>query len=227
MTNIATALAGFQTEGTFVPDSLRAGDFPVRGRKVTILSGQNLARGALIGAITRGALTAVGAAGVPAPAAATITGSPVAAGAAVGVHRFVCVVGGSAIASKWNHVSPSGAILGQASGNTAYTGGGLTLTITDAGTDPVVGETFTVTVTAAAASGKYVLSLAAATDGSQVPIAILAEDVNATSADAEGMALISGDFNEDAIVFGTGHTAASTREGLRDISIFLHNPVLA
>lgn len=218
--------ASFQTEGTFVPDGLQAGDFPVRTEKRTILSGQNLARGALIGLISLGALSAVGAAGVPAPAAATITASPtVAAGTKVGVHHFQCVEPGATTVSKWNHYDPDGLYVGTASGNTAYSGGGLSaLTITDAGTDPVVGETFTVTVTAAAGSGKAILSLAAATDGSQTPVEILAEAADASSGDVQAITYKSGDFNQDAITFGTGHTAASVKAGLQDRNIYLHAP---
>lgn len=54
MTNIATTRAGFSQEGAYTPDSLHAGDFPIRTRKVTLVSGQNLQRGALLGIITTG-----------------------------------------------------------------------------------------------------------------------------------------------------------------------------
>jgi hypothetical protein len=118
----------FSTE-SYTPDRLHAGDFPIRTLDVTIASGQNLVRGALLGKIT--------------------------------------------------------------------------------------------------ASGKYVLSLAAAADGSQTPVAILAEDVDATGGDKSGIVYISGDFNENAITYGTGHTADSVRAGLRDLNIYLHKPVSA
>lgn len=71
------------------------------------------------------------------------------------------------------------------------------------------------------ASGKYVLSLAAAADGSQVPDLILAEDVNATGADASGIAYERGDFSAGALTLGTGHTAASIRDVLRGKGITL------
>lgn len=118
----------FTTE-SYTPDRLHAGDFPIRTLDVTIASGQNLARGALLGKIT--------------------------------------------------------------------------------------------------ASGKYVLSLAAAGDGSEVPSAILAEDVDASAGDKSGIVYVSGDFSEDAITYGTGHTADSVRAGLRDLNIYLHKPVSA
>jgi len=117
------------TSEAYTPDRLHAGDFPIRTLDVTIASGQNIARGALLGKIT--------------------------------------------------------------------------------------------------ASGKYILSLAAAVDGSQTPAAILAEDVDATGGDKSGIVYVSGDFNENRITYGTGHTADSVRAGLRDLNIYLHKPVSA
>lgn len=73
------------------------------------------------------------------------------------------------------------------------------------------------------ASGKYVKSLSAASDGSQTPDLILAEDVDATSADAEGLAYARGDFAIQALTIGTAHTAASITEGLRAKGITLIN----
>jgi hypothetical protein len=75
------------------------------------------------------------------------------------------------------------------------------------------------------ASGKYVLSVAAAGDGSQTPVAILAEDVDATAGDKAGIAYISGDFNANELSYGAGHTQESVRPGLRDLNIYLHDPV--
>ena len=64
-------------------------------------------------------------------------------------------------------------------------------------------------------------SLAASTDGSQVPDAILAEDTDATSADVATPAYFRGMFNDSAVIYGTGHTAASALEGLRKKGIDL------
>ena len=227
MSNVSqTRAAGLTAEGTYTPDSLIAGDLPIRTRKLSLASGQNVVRGAVLGLLTA-AGTAVGAASTPAPAAATISAIVVAAGAAVGVHRFECVIGGAGTASKWNHYGPGGEFIGTATGNTEYTGGGLTLTITDSGTDPVAGEAFIATVTAATTAGTVKLSLLAATDGSQVPKFIAAEDVDATGGAADIVVYTSGDFNESRLTFGTGHTAEKTREALRDVGIILTKPVSA
>lgn len=73
------------------------------------------------------------------------------------------------------------------------------------------------------ASGKYVKSLSASSDGSQTPDLILAEDVDATSADAQALAYARGDFAAQALTLGTAHTVASITEGLRAKGITLIN----
>ncbi|MBE0454846.1 MAG: head decoration protein [Roseovarius sp.] len=69
--------------------------------------------------------------------------------------------------------------------------------------------------------GKYLLSLSAAVDGSEVPDLILAEDADATDGDVVTIAYSRGDFLESALTIGTAHTAASIREGLRAKGIVL------
>jgi hypothetical protein len=71
------------------------------------------------------------------------------------------------------------------------------------------------------ASGKYKLSASASSDGSQIPDAILAEAVDATSSDKQGIVYFAGEFNELALIFGAGITADNARDTLRDKSIFL------
>jgi hypothetical protein len=69
--------------------------------------------------------------------------------------------------------------------------------------------------------GKYILSLSAASDGSQTPDLILAEDCDASAGDKTALAYVTGEFNESALVIGTAHTAATIREGLRVKGIHL------
>ena len=71
------------------------------------------------------------------------------------------------------------------------------------------------------ASGKHILSLLAAEDGSQTPDVILAEPADAATTDVQAIAYFSGEFNELALTFGAGHTADAVRDGLRAKSIFL------
>lgn len=71
------------------------------------------------------------------------------------------------------------------------------------------------------ATGKHILSLSGASDGSEVASVILAHDVDATAADKEAMVYLSGEFFADELTFGTGHTAASLRDSLRALNIYI------
>lgn len=71
------------------------------------------------------------------------------------------------------------------------------------------------------ASGKYTLSLSEAVDGSETPDLILVEDTDASAGDVVCVAYERGDFIEDNLTIGTGHTADSIREGLRSKGITL------
>ena len=70
------------------------------------------------------------------------------------------------------------------------------------------------------ATGAYVLSTTTATDGSEVPVAILAQPIDATS-DVEGHLFLSGEFNAHALTLGSGHTLASVTESFRTRSLFI------
>lgn len=77
------------------------------------------------------------------------------------------------------------------------------------------------------ASGKYVLCDKAAVDGSQVPVAILAEAVDATAADVNAEVYLSGAFNEGKLVFAANNSAVDHRAALRDVNIYLKKAVPA
>jgi len=77
------------------------------------------------------------------------------------------------------------------------------------------------------ATGKLIISLAAAGDGSQTPYAIALEGADATGGDKNIVVALSGEFNEDKLTLGAGHTLASIRDGLRDKGIYLKAPVPA
>ena len=75
------------------------------------------------------------------------------------------------------------------------------------------------------ATGKYLLSLNAAVDGSQTARAIAAVAASPSGADAEILAYVEGEFNQDRLTFGTGQTAANTKDDLMDVNIYLVDPV--
>lgn len=71
--------------------------------------------------------------------------------------------------------------------------------------------------------GKYALALAASEDGSEDPVAILAEACDASGGDKSAFVYYTGEFNQAKVVFGTGITAAASRRLLAQMGIFLHN----
>ena len=73
--------------------------------------------------------------------------------------------------------------------------------------------------------GAFVLSTSAASNGSQVPYAILLEDVDATGGARDALVLLAGIVNPAALSFGAGHTAASVRWPLREVGIHLRSTV--
>lgn len=69
--------------------------------------------------------------------------------------------------------------------------------------------------------GKYILSATGAGDGSQTATAILAQDCDASGGDVTGVAVyIKGEFNENALSFGTGHDASTVKPQLRALGIY-------
>lgn len=77
------------------------------------------------------------------------------------------------------------------------------------------------------ASGKLTLVNSASADGSQNPYAILAADTDATSADKTCPLFVAGEFNSNGLIFGGTDTAATHKTALRDLGIFLKDPVKA
>lgn len=75
------------------------------------------------------------------------------------------------------------------------------------------------------ATGKYLVSLNAAVDGSQVARAISAVAASPSGADATILAYVEGEFNQDKLTFGTGQTIANTKDDLLDKNIYIVDPV--
>ncbi len=73
------------------------------------------------------------------------------------------------------------------------------------------------------ANGKFKLSASASADGSQTPDAILAEKASAAGGDVQAVVYFSGEFNENALVLGAGHTLDSVRIALRAKNVYLRS----
>ena len=195
------------------PDRLVANDgIGLLSERITLLSGGNRTRGALLGKQTNSVVPPTGTADGGNTGNGTMGSVTGGLETMAGIYTIECVevVANGGIFSV---VDPDGNRVGSdAVVTVAYVSPHLNFTIADGATDFALGDKFTVAVTG---SGKHILSLAAAIDGSQRPVAILAEDTDAGAADVSTPAYVRGDFDENEIMFGTGHTAASVREDLR------------
>lgn len=207
----------FSSSTSPAPDKLLAGEQPRVTEDVTILTGQSLAAGSVIGEQT----------------VSTVPGTGTAAGGNTGNGTMGTVTGGAKTQpgtytvrcykaatnlGDFEVIAPNGEIVGIATVGTAFASSHLNFTIADGSTDFVVGDTFTVAVTG---SGKYKLAASAAVDGSQRPTRILAEAVDATSADKVGVAYMTGEFAEDSLVYGIGHTKTTVKDDLEALGIYL------
>ncbi len=75
-------------------------------------------------------------------------------------------------------------------------------------------------------SRHYTLSQHKATDGSQTPVVILAEDCDATTTDVKAVVYHAGEFNANALTYGEGHNATSVWSSWRkngNNALFLRN----
>lgn len=207
--------ASFSTD-TLSNDGLFAGRAPSSFRKVTLLSGQNTVRGAVLGRKTT-AGTIAGAAQAGNTGDGTIGTLSVGGRAMAGRYRVVCIEP-AADAGKFSVEAPDGRNIGVATVAVAFAGE-INFTIADGAADFVAGDAFNIDVSAL--TQKYELSAIAATDGSETPDAILAEDCDASAADAECLIYEDGVFNQSQLTFGTGHTADTVRDTLRAKGIIL------
>lgn len=77
------------------------------------------------------------------------------------------------------------------------------------------------------ASGKYTRSVKTATDGSETPVAILVDNVNASTADQNGGLYLMGEFNQNYIIFDESWTIPALKTALRPLAIFLKDSTQA
>lgn len=176
------------TEGRYRGEFIASEANGTRSRKVvTILFGQNVVAGEVLGKVLTGAATAVGAAvaGNTGSSGAITAAPATAAGVKAGVYRATCIEPATD-AGKFLVEDPDGITVGVATVAVEFVGGGLTFTIADA-TDFVAGDSFTITVTIAAGSGKYVAYDQDGTDGREIAAGIAFDNYDATLADVEGV----------------------------------------
>ncbi|TMV66918.1 head decoration protein, partial [Thioclava sp. BHET1] len=86
------------------------------------------------------------------------------------------------------------------------------------------GDTFTVSV--ADAVGKFIPCVKTASDGSQVPVAVLVDYTDASAADARAGGYFMGEFNANAIICDDSWTPAQLAAAMPN-GLFLKGAVIA
>ena len=120
------------------------------------------------------------------------------------------------VAGAWSVVDPDGIALRDATTGVEYEGPvGFTLTEGDTPFEP--GDTFILPVVAG--SGLLKLLDKAARDGSQIPVGVLAEDVDASDDNAPCVIWRSGGFNIGALIFAEGTAYNDARDALATLGI--------
>lgn len=147
---------------------------------VTIVSGQNLGAGTVLGRIRGTASSAALGTNTGNGAMGAVT---LGAGAKEGAYKLV-IIEPAANAGAFTVEDPLGVVIGKGTVGVAFSAGGLSFTLADGATDFVAGDGFVITV---AAGTKYAAYDHAATNGCEVPVSVLFAPVDASAGDKPGV----------------------------------------
>lgn len=215
--------AQYAAASAYNPKHLVVGD-DATTRKVTITGAAALLAGTVLGPVLAAAAATV-TPGTPVSGSGGTVGNGAVgtwtadAGAMAGTWNIE-ITAAASNAGKYKLVRPDGTVAGVGTVGVALDNE-LNGTLADGSNDWVVGDVIPIVVSYDMSAVKYKKSASAATDGSQTPYLILAQDADASGADLEAIAYETGTFADDALILGTGHTIASIREGLRTKGILI------
>jgi len=203
--------------GSYTHDKLIGGDFPLVTSAETLLDGQTVARGGILGKVTAGAVPTTGTADGGNTGNGTCTTVTGGVNVQAGVYTIECTKA-ETDAGVFKVEDPSGKQIGIAEVGVAFTSDELNLTLNDGSTDFVAGDKFTVTVPAG--SGKLKLIDSTAIDGSGKPYAVSSEASAPSGADAAITAYLTGQFNVVGLSVGGSDTVAQHKDAMRALSMF-------
>lgn len=205
---------GIQAQ-VYIPDQLIADARNLVSQPIVLGAG-NLKRGTVLGQQTANPIEAVAGAGNTGNG--TIGTLSTGSAPLIGVYTLTATD-----ATHFAVVDPEGNSLGSATAGTPFTSTGINFTITAGGTAFVAGDTFSVEVYDAV--GVYIESVKSASDGSQNPVAILADDADATAGPVTTGAYLAGEFNLAALIYDASWTPATLTSGLRPYGIFAKSSI--
>lgn len=185
----------------------------------TLLSGENLARGAMLGQVERKLGTVEADSGNTGDG--TITNGAMKKKSKIGTYK-ITMLGASAFRVQ----DSDGNELENGAAGTTYDNEFLTFDITAGGTPFIAGDFFTFAVDAETkdADGNYKLKLADdnAVDGSRVPRYVLAEAKDASAADKLIAVYQKGVYNQEKVTYGSNFTLAEVKTVLAEENLDIH-----
>ncbi|MCQ8240526.1 head decoration protein [Rhizosaccharibacter radicis] len=128
-------------------------------------------------------------------------------------------------ATTFSVVDPEGQALPSATVGTAYTNGEINFTINAGSTAFAAGDSFTLSYQNTV--GSFVACVKTATDGSQTPVCILADNVDASTGPAKVGAYFMGEFNRRAITYDNSWLLADLAAALGARGVNLKSSVSA
>lgn len=219
------------TSDSVTIDALYAGHQPVNKQSsaVTIAASQTLSRGAAIGKVLYGDVTAVAGDGE-----GSNTGDGTCTALATVVSAVKPIVGDYVLTCTeavthggvFKLVDPNGGIVATGLAMTASTGAatvfeaaGLTFTLTDGDTDFAADDYFTISVAAGSGQGKLLDKTAV--DGSSEIYGILTDDVTTGAGETQAAPVdLTGSFNTAVVTFESGTAYTDVEADAREKGIF-------
>ena len=163
--------------------------------------------GTVLGKITTGAQTVAAAVAFAGNTGNGALGSLTGDAAAMAGDWKVVIDENATNAGAFEVFKPDGTLDGTGNVAVAYNGG-INFTLADGATDFVAGDGFTINVSYAAGSGKYVPLDLSATDGSQNAVAILGNTIDASSGDTKVTVIVrAAEVNGGELIYPSGASA--------------------
>lgn len=183
---------------------------------VTLLLGENLKAGAVLGKVTINASSVVGSAAAGNTGNGTIGTLSAGTGVQAGVYRAVFVEPATDLGT-FLVFDPAGVEIGKGVVGTEFSGQ-VVFTIADGATDFVAGDAFTITV--GAGSGKYKEYDPTNTDGSQTAVAVLYDNVDASLADKSAVIIArNAEVNAAELQWFSGATTNQKTTGKQQLAL--------
>ncbi|NYH21392.1 head decoration protein [Paraburkholderia bryophila] len=201
---------------TYIPDQLIAGNLKIVSQPIVLGAGK-LPRGSVLGMISSSSVEV--AAGTNA-GNGTVGSTSTGAGVKLGAYTLKATG-----ATTFTVTDPEGNALPNATVGTAYSQSGLNFTITAGGTAFAANDSFTLTIPDSA--GTYILSVKTASDGSQTPVAILADAADATSGPVTTGVYLMAEVNGNALNYDASWNITTLTAALRSATIFVKSSVSA